>query len=601
MKAVLRFGFTLMFLCACVGALAQSLLPVQWMYSTFAPGNSLAYSPDGKLLAIGDDGGVHILSLASGELASFPTAATGGIKCVRFTHDGKRLLAGGVNGDPGVTASYGILEVWDISSRNLVASLDTALSNGIWSMTVSPDDKSVAGCGYLGTFEIWNLTNFTLIKAVGLANAGILSLAWSPDGATIAVAGYRQQGGLLELWNVATCALTPFQSVSPAEIFSIAFSPDGKMLADGGVGVGSTQMVGIAELQSVATGTRSALLDTGGNEVLSVAFSVDGKTLAVGGELIFEVWDATAGKLLSSPATANNYSVNAVSFAPDGKTLADAGFSNSANTVACAVEQWNYKAGTLLTSLVGKSRASANSVAFSPDDRQLAVGGGIVRLFDAEKGGAPSSIATPAQDIASVVYSADGKTLADGGYWFPNQYLVGLVEIWDLATGNLLLRPGSNANFGVESVSLSPDGKHIVDGGFSWGGSWGSVVEFSDAESGQPIWWPRPTGAGINSVAFSPDSKTVISGGVGTLQVWDVPDKLLIASLSSSASQVACVAFSPDGKAFAVCGASSSGGVVELWDVASHKVLNTFALAPCASVRSVAFSTDGKVLFAGTG
>jgi len=135
-------------------------------------------------------------------------------------------------------------------------------------------------------------------------------MAFSPDGKTLAFgAGWlEKQAGLgvtgeIELWdvatgkNIATLESQPgkgcFSNLSAA-VSSLAFSPDGKTLASGG----STT----AELSDVATRRITATLQERGRHVHCVAFSPDGGTLislstGFPGRNTIELWEIpTDGK-----------------------------------------------------------------------------------------------------------------------------------------------------------------------------------------------------------------------------------------------------------------------------------------------------------------
>jgi len=77
------------------------------------------------------------------------------------------------------------------------------------------------------------------------------------------------------LWNVATHQPIGNPLVPNDPVFSVAFSPDGKTLASGGAG-SSVQLWDVVARRSIAA------LRTGQHHVNSVAFSPDGKSLASG-------------------------------------------------------------------------------------------------------------------------------------------------------------------------------------------------------------------------------------------------------------------------------------------------------------------------------
>ena len=116
-----------------------------------------------------------------------------------------------------------------------------------------------------------------------------------------------------------------------------------------------------------------------------------------------------------------------------------------------------------------------------------------------------------------------------------------------------------------------------------------------------------PAGAELNSVAYSPDHALLATGSAnGTVQLWDArkpgPPVALGAPLAvPSPGSVTCIAFSGDGRTLA---AGSTGATVTGWDItdpARPARLAVLHVTPAATVKSVAFSPDGKMLAAASG
>jgi WD40 repeat protein len=161
-------------------------------------------------------------------------------------------------------------------------------SGGVLRMVValafSPDGKTIASRDNNGLTEIWDMP--TCKKTVTFSensNYGAFSVAFSPDGKTLALARGRKtllsKSGeelLIDLRDVATGKNIATLRGHSAEVFSVAFSPDGKTLASCGYEP-------TVKLWNVATGKNIANMDTGSKAVNQVVFSPDGKTLASAG------------------------------------------------------------------------------------------------------------------------------------------------------------------------------------------------------------------------------------------------------------------------------------------------------------------------------
>lgn len=99
-------------------------------------------------------------------------------------------------------------------------------------------------------------------------------------------------------------------------------------------------------------------------------------------------------------------------------------------------------------------------------------------------------------DVSSVAFSPDGKTLAADG-----SSLSGGAQLWDVSTGKLTGTPGSDSV--VTSVAFSPDGKTLATGTFDRG------TRLWDLSTGKQIGTTLNTGSEVivTSVAFSPDGR----------------------------------------------------------------------------------------------
>src|SRR5262249_44141129 len=97
-----------------------------------------------------------------------------------------------------------------------------------------------------------------------------------PDSRTLALARFDDRAGVLKLLNLPTGRLRHQLAVSEWGINSLAFSPDGRTLASGG-------MDEKIRFYDVAGGTSKGVLEKGVGWVKTVAFSPDGRRIAYGG------------------------------------------------------------------------------------------------------------------------------------------------------------------------------------------------------------------------------------------------------------------------------------------------------------------------------
>jgi len=138
---------------------------------------SVAFSPDGKLLASGSGGieralkiwnvadGTVIRDLTNPRIKANPAVAhPGSVYNLRFTHDGKYLVSVG-----DAPPNKGYLALWDPSDGKLLFGESMSLGS-FYGLAIAPDDQTLAiGAGSRGSFSL-NFNNAYLFKMPKPAN-----------------------------------------------------------------------------------------------------------------------------------------------------------------------------------------------------------------------------------------------------------------------------------------------------------------------------------------------------------------------------------------------------------------------------------------------
>jgi WD40 repeat protein len=414
----------------------------------------------------------------------FLAVKEGRVTSLAFSLDGKTLAAGYV-GPKG--SSRGVV-LWDRAARACRVEKPLALKEGsVSSIAFSSDGKSLlaeAGSPGAGEIALWNVATPTPVSEapITLREGEISSWLFSPGGKFLALAyDARSDSTGADRWDPAGVALVDFAArkqpvdsrllVTNDPPKSLAFSPDGKTLA-------TSSYRGVV-LWDAATRTTLAgdqpVLEMG-RGIDSVAFSPDGKTLAGGYNDLVNVgnneYDSRRGVLLWNVATrkrvgdeplgVNGAEVNSVAFSPDGKTLAAGyGFSSKGGVALWDTASRQRQADGTLPVAEGEIK----SVAFSPDGQILVAGYAGVRkangvvMWDVAKRRRLTDppLAVEEGKVLSVAFSPDSKTLAAA-----TAYAAG-VTLWDVAARKRLTENPLAVNEGeVQSVAFSPDGKTLV-------------------------------------------------------------------------------------------------------------------------------------------
>jgi len=315
-------------------------------------------------------------------------------------------------------------------------------------------------------------------------------------------------------------------------------------------------------------------------EILTAMFSPDGKNIISGSiDKKIQYWDVETGNLIR---TFSGYSGRGlVVFSPDGKTIA---FVHSDNTVKIL----DVQNGSTVKSFSGHTD-EVRSVAFSPDGKSIVSGSQdedtTMKLWDVETGKEIKTFTdrTWIIQLGPVAFSPDGKSIVTGST--RDNFLI----LWDVETGKCIIGtdffikvPVSVHSSGtiffntVNTLAFSPDGKTFISGAklfYKATVPQHAALKLWDASNAKLIKTFYIGAPSIYSVSFSPDGKTIISGFDQEVKLWDVESSEVIKTFSGHSKTVRSVAFSPDGQTFI---SGSSDNTIKLWDVESGKIIRTF-------------------------
>jgi WD40 repeat protein len=426
---------------------------------------ALAFSPDGKMLAVGcgrsdkpdslvhvdaEWAGVQLFDLATGTRTAMLTGHPGVVGFVGFTPDGKTLVSGdfhrtvkvwdlasrqarvsyragdqvalspdgrtlaAVTNEPG-QANH-VLQLWDVTTGRWIARVGSVPSPDCRLRFAPAGEQLAAGCAD-GTVRFFDARNIHDLP--GHRPAEAWAVAFAPDGKTLASAG---DDDTIRVWSAPDFKLQSVLSGHSALVASVAFSPDGLTVASGGF----DQTV---RLWDVATGRERAVLRGHAQDIRVVAFSPDGRFLASAAKSVkqpvgeLKLWDLSTAKETAAPAAHGN----CLAFSRDGRLLAFRDDNNAVQFLDLSTLKPTHRIPDL---------ATVGCVALAPDGKTLATADteGLVKLWDVRTGTEKERLhGHTGKEVGALVFSPDGKTLASAG-------MDKTIVLWQAATGLELLR-----------------------------------------------------------------------------------------------------------------------------------------------------------------
>jgi len=276
-----------------------------------APLLALAFSPDGRTLAVAAGTNVHLYDVPT--LLERLVLPVGSYASSLAFHPGGKILA--------LASKDGSLQFWEVTGGEMCR-VD-AHGRGANSLAFSPDGRSLLSGGNDAIARLWDVSSLAEEGACSLPEPalmvgsayGIAAVAFSPDGALLALS----DNGLIRLRDSATRRLRRNLDAGRA-VFSLAFAPQGDLLASG-------EISSTVQLWDAHSGERLLTLQMSGGAkdfVWRVAFSPDGRWLAAGGSNgDVCVWHVASGQAVLTQPHAE--AVTGVAFSPDGFWLATCG------------------------------------------------------------------------------------------------------------------------------------------------------------------------------------------------------------------------------------------------------------------------------------
>jgi len=278
----------------------------------------IVFSRDGRTIAAMGDEKAYLYNLTTGRRARIwtnPDTVHDKPTELAFTLDGKALLIS----NSGELSAY----LWNIATGTVAATFPDPPNTSIDDTALSPDGTLLAEeANWAGTTYLWNTVTRHYAGVLNDPGFGAESLAFSPDGAILAVGdswvvGPSRQHGWVALWNVASRKISAsYRLPHHADVQSVSFSPEGTLLAAASIHHTYLWDVTTGQLIQTLSGPR-------GSVIRQIAFSPDGRMLAaVSTSTAACIWDLATGKIVATMPDPSNAEIASIAYSPDGKTLA---------------------------------------------------------------------------------------------------------------------------------------------------------------------------------------------------------------------------------------------------------------------------------------
>jgi WD40 repeat protein/serine/threonine protein kinase len=520
-------------------------------------------------------------------------------------------------GNARLATSDGRLLVWDLTTGRVATLLDDYQPVPWPIFDVDPGGRLLAYPTRENAIVLWDVAAGRRRALLRGCERPILCLGLSLDGTSLAACTDQYQ---VHVWDTASGDLFRNWSVREGKPGRLGFDLlDHRLLV-------SNFEDGSARLWDTPTGRRQAVLAGHQARVICAAFNRQRDRVVTSEAYpskVLRLWDAATGRQVALLQGHGN-EAQGVQFSLDGKRLASCSFDQT-------VRLWDGRTGAPVAILRGHS-GRVMSVAFSPDSSRLvsASQDHTLRLWDATSGALIAVLCGHTADVLTVVYSPDGSTIASGSADHT-------ARLWDarLAERNGILRGHESFVYGV---AFFPDGERVASA------SWDGTVRLWEATSGREtavlrspaptfvnavdvdatgtllatvgrddavrLWdvgrrrqlhqWTLPTAHWQDSrVRLSPRGDLLAAGSRdGKVYLWDVPSRKTRAVLRGHGDTVHDVAFSPDGRWLASCGAEGDRSV-RIWDLTSNEQARVLE-GHTEGVTTVAFSPGGELLVSGS-
>jgi WD40 repeat protein len=246
---------------------------------------AVAFSPDGKLLAVGSYGRVTVWDLAIAKPAKVLTNVLGAVNDLKFSPDGSRLAVAG-----GQPSARGDLRIFDTKEWKLLASLGGHLDS-VSCVSWSPDGSRLVSASFDKTVRLWDAKSNAVLHTFTGHSDFVYSVAFSPKGDWYATASKDRTGRIIDVANGKS---TGTLSGMEQEVLAVAVRPETGQVVTSGFETAVSWW-------DAKTAERSRKTGGPGVATHEIAFNAKGTVMAVaGGDGTLRTYDSATGNPLKA-------------------------------------------------------------------------------------------------------------------------------------------------------------------------------------------------------------------------------------------------------------------------------------------------------------